>query len=98
MTGTRAVGLLRLVAAVLVLQAGAATVCPKDTGEALVNPGMGLVHYHYSNRLWAYGMYAKPGETDPLPGTSVVYFRVLWSDVARSSRRSPCGCRPSPAR
>ena len=73
--------LLWLLDVVLTLQAGAATVCPKDTGEALVNPGMGLVHYHYSNRLWAYGMYAKPGETEPLPGTSVVYFRVLWSDV-----------------
>lgn len=68
-------------AACLSLQVRAATVCPNDTGEALVNPGMGLVHYHYSNRLWAYGMYAKPGETDPLPGTSVVYFRVLWNDV-----------------
>ena len=81
MKGARTVGLLWLVGVALALQAGAATVCPKDTGEALVNPGMGLVHYHYSNRLWAYGMYAKPGETDPLPGTSVVYFRVLWSDV-----------------
>ena len=68
-------------AACLSLQVRAATVCPRETGEALVNPGMGLVHYHYSNRLWAYGMYAKPGETDPLPGTSVVYFRVLWNDV-----------------
>ena len=73
--------LLWLLDVVLTLQTGAATVCPKDTGEALVNPGMGLVHYHYSNRLWAYGMYAKPGETEPLPGTSVVYFRVLWNDV-----------------
>ena len=57
------------------------TVRPQDTGEALINPGMGLVHYHYSNRLWAYGMYSKPGDTDPLPGTSVVYLRVLWSDI-----------------
>ena len=81
MKGTRSARLLRLVGAAFALQAGAATVCPKDTGEALVNPGMGLVHYHYSNRLWAYGMYAKPGETNPLPGTSVVYFRVLWNDV-----------------
>ena len=81
MKGTRSAQLLRLVGAAFALQAGAATVCPKDTGEALVNPGMGLVHYHYSNRLWAYGMYANPGETDPLPGTSVVYFRVLWNDV-----------------
>lgn len=52
-----------------------------DSGETLINPGMGLVHYHYSNRLWAYGMYSKPGDTDPLPGTSVVYLRVLWNDL-----------------
>ena len=57
------------------------TVSPQDTGEALVNPGMGLVHYHYSNRLWAYGMYSKPGDTEPLPGTSAVYMRVLWNDL-----------------
>ena len=67
--------------AALPAASGVVTVRPQDTGEALVNPGMGLVHYHYSNRLWAYGMYSKPGETDPLPGTSVVYLRVLWSDV-----------------
>lgn len=52
-----------------------------DNGATLINPGMGLVHYHYSNRLWAYGMYSKPYDTEPLPGTSVVYFRVLWSDI-----------------
>ena len=63
------------------LAAQATTVRPEDTGEALLNPGMGLVHYHYSNRLWAYGMYSKPGDKDPLPGTSVVYLRVLWNDV-----------------
>lgn len=57
------------------------TVRPQDLGKALINPGMGLVHYHYSNRLWAYGMYSKPGDTDPLPGTSVVYLRVLWNDL-----------------
>lgn len=53
------------------------TVRMQDTGATLINPGMGLVHYHYSNRLWAYGMYSKPGDTEPLPGTSVVYLRVL---------------------
>ncbi len=54
------------------------TVRMQDTGETLINPGMGLVHYHYSNRLWAYGMYSNPGDTDPLPGTSVVYMREEW--------------------
>ena len=57
------------------------TVTPQDTGDVLINPGMGLVHYHYSNRLWAYGINSKPGDVDPLPGTSVVYLRVLWSDI-----------------
>ena len=57
------------------------TVRMQDTGATLINPGMGLVHYHYSNRLWAYGMYSRPGDVDPLPGTSVVYLRVLWSDL-----------------
>jgi len=33
--------------------ASAATVRPQATDEALVNPGMGMVYYHYSNRLWA---------------------------------------------
>ena len=27
------------------------------------------------------GKPAKPGDTEPLPGTSVVYLRVLWNDV-----------------
>ncbi|MBQ6007856.1 MAG: DUF4832 domain-containing protein [Kiritimatiellae bacterium] len=62
--------------------ASAATVRPQATDEALVNPGMGMVYYHYSNRLWAYGMYTKPGDVlDWFPGTSTVYLRVLWNDV-----------------
>ena len=79
----KSLGTLALAAggAIGAARADIATVRPCDTGEALVNPGMGLVHYHYSNRLWAYGMYSKPGDTDPLPGTSVVYLRVLWSDI-----------------
>ena len=62
--------------------AHAATVCPTVTDDALVNPGMGMVYYHYSNRLWAYGMYTKPGDVlDWFPGTSTAYLRVLWNDV-----------------
>ena len=68
-------------AAVMAGNAETVTVRPRDTGDALINPGMGLVHYHYSNRLWAYGVGSNPGEVDPLPGTSVVYLRVLWSDI-----------------
>ena len=64
------------------IAASAATVRPQTTDEALVNPGMGMVYYHYANRLWAYGMYTKPGDVlDWFPGTSTVYLRVLWNDV-----------------
>ncbi len=53
---------------------------PKITQEALINPGMGWVHYQYSSRLWAYGSLQKPGDTlDWFPGCSTVYFRLAWS-------------------
>ena len=80
-------GLLSMTAAALALCCSGydtnslVTVRMQDTGATLINPGMGLVHYHYSNRLWAYGMYSRPGDVDPLPGTSVVYLRVLWNDL-----------------
>lgn len=70
------------VLAAVALEAGAVTVVPKVTDEALVNPGMGMVYYHYSNRLWAYGLETKPGDVlDWFPGTGVAYLRVLWNDV-----------------
>ena len=57
-------------------------VAPEITDEALVNPGMGWVYYHYSNRLWAYGSRTAPGDTlDWFPGVSTIYLRVLWSDL-----------------
>ncbi|MDO4575164.1 MAG: DUF4832 domain-containing protein [Planctomycetia bacterium] len=55
------------------------TVRPEITDEALVNPGMGWVCFHYSNRLWAYGSQCEPGDTlDWFPGTSTIYFRIPW--------------------
>ena len=64
------------------LMAGAATVRPADTGEALVNPDMGLVFYHMAGRMWAYGANTPHGDTlDWFPGTSTVYFRFLWSEI-----------------
>jgi hypothetical protein len=52
---------------------------PQNTDEALVNPGMGWVCFHYSNRLWAYGSRTEPGDTlDWFPGASVIYFRLPW--------------------
>lgn len=55
-------------------------VCPEITGEALINPGMGWVCFHYSNRLWAYGSKTEPGDTlQWFPGASTIYFRLPWA-------------------
>ena len=52
---------------------------PAATKEALINPGMGWVHFHYSNRLWAYGGQQPPGDAlDWFPGCSTIYFRIPW--------------------
>ena len=52
---------------------------PENTDEVLVNPDMGLVMFHYSNRQWAYGQLQERGDTlDWLPGVSTVYFRLPW--------------------
>jgi hypothetical protein len=52
---------------------------PAATQEALINPGMGWVHFHYSNRLWAYGGLQPPGDSlDWFPGCSTIYFRIPW--------------------
>ena len=74
--------LLPVSCAILALRLAAVTVAPLATDEALINPGMGMVYYHHSNRLWAYGLHTRPGDTlDWFPGTSVAYLRVLWSDL-----------------
>ena len=73
---------LTTLAALASLAAAAVTVNPKDTGEALINPDMGLVFYHMAGRMWAYGAKTPPGDTlDWIPGTSTVYFRFLWSEI-----------------
>lgn len=63
------------------LTAPATTISPDATDEALINPGMGLVHYAYSSRIWAYDTGLEPGDTldDLIPGTSVAYMRLPWS-------------------
>ena len=59
--------------------AQAATVRPANTDEILVNPDMGLVMYHYSNRQWAYGQLQERGDVlDWFPGTGCAYFRLPW--------------------
>lgn len=53
-----------------------------DNGAHLINPGMGLCHYAYAGRLWAYGSQNPAWDTmDWFPGVSTVYMRVLWSDI-----------------
>jgi len=64
------------------LASSAATVRPDATDEALLNPGMGLVYYQYSNRLWCYGSHTKPGDTlDWFPGANVIYMRIPWCEL-----------------
>jgi hypothetical protein len=53
---------------------------PQDTGEALVNPGMGWTLHFYSNFIENYGSKLAPADTlDDWPGLSVIYLRVPWS-------------------
>ena len=59
--------------------AQAVTVKPENTDEILVNPDMGLVMFHYSNRQWAYGQLQERGDVlDWFPGVSTIYFRLPW--------------------
>lgn len=56
------------------------TVHPADTGEALVNPGMGWTLHFYSNFIENYGSKLAPSDTlDDWPGLSTIYLRVPWS-------------------
>lgn len=56
------------------------TVRPSDTGEALVNPGMGWTLHFYSNFIENYGSKLAPSDTlDDWPGLSAIYLRVPWS-------------------
>lgn len=76
---TRGTMLTAAAAWAAVLAATAATVEPKATDEALVNPDMGFVMFHYSNRQWGYGQLLERGDTlDWFPGTSCAYFRLPW--------------------
>jgi len=53
---------------------------PEDTGQALVNPGMGWGLHYYTNKPTKYG--AKLSTTDTLddfPGLSHIYLRIPWA-------------------
>lgn len=55
-------------------------ITPVDTGEALVNPGMGWTLMFYSNVPKNYGSQLEPSDTvDDWPELSVVYLRIPWA-------------------
>jgi hypothetical protein len=61
---------------------------PQDSGEALVNPGMGWTLHFYSNFIENYGSKLEPSDTlDDWPGLSVVYLRVPWSFLEPQERQ-----------
>ncbi|MBT3377102.1 MAG: DUF4832 domain-containing protein [Lentisphaerae bacterium] len=56
------------------------TVRPSDTGEALLNPGMGWVFHHYDNTIRGYGPpLGRQYAGEDFPGLSVAYLRLAWS-------------------
>ena len=58
------------------------SVHPKDTGTALVNPGMGWQFHHYDNGIRNYGVNLDPSDTvDEFPGLSSIYLRLAWSYI-----------------
>ncbi len=55
---------------------------PVDNKKALINPGMGLQLYYYSNIIPNYGSKLVPSDTvDDFPGISTVYMRLPWSFI-----------------
>ena len=53
---------------------------PEDSGEALVNPGMGWVFHYYDNSLKNYGSRLAPADTlRDFPGLSTIYLRLAWA-------------------
>jgi len=56
------------------------TVTPNDTGEALVNPGMGWVLYYYDQHMGRYGSRLAAHDTvDDFPGVSTIYMAIPWA-------------------
>ncbi len=73
-------GLLLIVNCVSAQEESRITVQPRDTGEPLVNPGMGWTLHFYSNYIENYGSKLDPADTlDDWPGLSTIYLRVPWS-------------------
>jgi hypothetical protein len=61
-------------------RAGAVTVRPADTGEALENPGMGWGFHYYSNIPTNYGSKLAASDTlKDFPGLTHIYLRIPWA-------------------
>ena len=74
------VTLLLCLAACRLTAASQVSLEPKDTGAALVNPGMGWWVTFYSNSIGNYGSKLEPSDTlEDFPGLAVVYLRVPWA-------------------
>ncbi|MDR1491903.1 MAG: DUF4832 domain-containing protein [Planctomycetaceae bacterium] len=55
---------------------------PTDTGEPLVNPGMGWTMHFYSNIPANYGSKLEPSDSlEWFPGCSTVYLRLPWAYI-----------------
>ena len=76
----RAGAILAFAACTAISQPERTVVSPKDTGVALVNPGMGWMFHHYDNGIREYGVNLAPSDTvDDFPGASSIYLRLAWS-------------------
>ncbi len=80
--------ILRMIVCALALLSGVeairaaetVTVAPRDTGQALINPGMGWTMHFYSNVPRNYGSKLTPSDTlDDFPGVSTGYLRLPWA-------------------
>jgi hypothetical protein len=76
------VPIILFLAAVAVAQRQRVVVQPQDTGEALINPGMGWQFQHYDNDIRRYTVDLEPSDAvEEFPGVSSVYIRLAWSYV-----------------
>ena len=58
------------------------TVHPQDTGETLINPGLGWVFYQYDDDLRQLGAGMTASDTaEYFPGLGVVYMRLACSFI-----------------
>ena len=71
---------------------------PEDTGQALVNPGMGWGFHYYSNVPTNYGSKLLTTDTlDYFPGLSHIYLRIPWAYLEPAEGRFDWSVLDSPA-